>query len=362
MKSKPDNNKDIKFLKETLRLAKKGLSWTNPNPMVGAVIVKNGHVIGKGFHKRFGSPHAEIEALKNCRESPKGATLYVNLEPCSSFGKTPPCINEVIKSGIKRVVFCTLDPNLKERGKGKKLLQKASVETSFGVLENEARALNETFFTFHEKRRPFVALKFAASLDGKLATHNGDSKWITNEKARNFARKLRANNQAVLVGINTVLKDNPHLGVRIKGKKDPVRIILDPSLQIPETSQVLRDNNIILIAGPKISNSQKERLENRGFTIISAENPISIPTLLSILREKEIISLLVEGGGETLGNFIDSGITDKVYAFYAPIIIGGKNAVSIGGKGFNTIRESLKLKNISYKKFGDDILTIGYVS
>ncbi|MBI2335133.1 bifunctional diaminohydroxyphosphoribosylaminopyrimidine deaminase/5-amino-6-(5-phosphoribosylamino)uracil reductase RibD, partial [Candidatus Daviesbacteria bacterium] len=269
-------NQDLKFLKETLKLAKKGLGRVSPNPMVGAVIVKNGQIIGKGYHKKFGFPHAEIEALKNCRENPRGATMYVNLQPCSHFGKTPPCIDAIIKAGIKKVICCSLDPNPKIHGK-------AGIEISAGVLEKEARKLNEAFFTFHEKKRPFIAIKFAASLDGKLATRTGDSKWITNEKAREYARSLRARYQAVLVGKNTFLKDQPHLGVRIKGKKDPLKIVLGLSI-----------------------------------------NPKNIQDLLSILYKKEIISVLVEGGGKTLGSFIDAKVVDKVYAFHAPIIIGGE--------------------------------------
>lgn len=326
------------FLKQTFKLAKKGLSWTNPNPLVGAVIVKNGRIIGKGFHHKAGLPHAEIEALNSAVENPKGATLYVNLEPCNYLGKTPPCVNTIIKSQIKKVVCCNLDPNPKVHGQGKIILEKAGIAVSVGILENEARELNEAFFTFHEKKRPFVAIKFATSLDGKMATETGDSKWITNEKARKYARSLRSQYQAVLVGINTVLKDNPHLGVRMKSKKDPIRVVLTSGLTIPPDAQIMRDQNFLIVNTKKVEG------------------------LLSILREKEIISILVEGGGETLGSFVDSRIIDKVYAFHAPIIIGGKGAISIGGKGVQTIKEALHLKNISHKNFGDNLLTIGYVA
>lgn len=310
---------DKKFLLETLKLAKKGLGWTNPNPMVGAVIVKDGQIIGKGYHKKFGFPHAEIEALRSCQEA-KGATLYVNLEPCVHFGKTPPCVDEIIKAGIKKVICCALDPNPKTHGQGIARLKKAGILTKVGLLEDEARRLNEAFFTFHEKKRPFVTIKFACSLDGKIATSTGDSKWITNEKARYYARSLRAKYQAVLVGKNTFLKDHPHLGVRIKDKKDPLRIVLGLNL-----------------------------------------NPKNIQDLLFTLREKEIISVLVEGGGKTLGSFIDAKVIDKVYAFYAPILIGGERAVSISGKGAPTISQSLHLKNISFKKFDDNFLVTGYI-
>lgn len=356
-------DQEIHFLKEALRLAKNGLSWTNPNPLVGAVIVKNSRIIGRGFHRKAGLPHAEIEALNSIKEGPQGATLYVNLEPCAFFGKTPPCIEAIIKSKIKRVVCSTKDPNLKVNGTGLTALKKAGIETSVGFLQNEARKLNEAFFTFHEKKRPFVVIKFAASLDGKLATTNGDSKWITCESARKYARLLRANHQAVLVGINTVLRDNPHLGVRMKGKKDPLRIILDPLLQMPLNSQILHDNNVILVASAKAKKNKMKAFESNGFTVLvfNTKN-ISIPNLLSVLYEKEIISILVEGGGKTLGNFLDSKMIDKVYAFHAPILLGGKNAVSIEGNGIETIDEAISLKDISHKKFDDNLLTIGYVN
>lgn len=356
-------DQDIKFLKETLKLAKKGLGWTNPNPMVGAVIVKQDRIIGKGFHHRVGSAHAEIEALQNCKEDPRGATLYVNLEPCSNHGRTPPCTDAIIKNAIRRVVCATLDPNPKNRSKGLIKLQKAGIEVVVGVLEDEAKKINETFFTFHEKKRPFVAIKFAASLDGKLATATGDSKWITSEKARKYARKLRSKYQAILVGINTVLLDNPHLGVRITGRKDPLRIILDPRLQIPTNADVLRDKNVMIVALSKAEKRKREMLENKGFTILVFDKEhITIPELLSRLREKEIISILIEGGGDTLGRFIDSKIIDKVYAFHTPIIIGGKKAVSIGGNGVRTIQQALQLKNTSHRKFGDNFLTVGYIN
>lgn len=354
-------NNDIYFLKETLKLAKKGLGWTNPNPMVGAVIVKNGRVIGKGFHHKVGLAHAEVEALSAMTENPKGATLYANLEPCSSHGRTPPCADAIIKSSIKKVVCATLDPNPINRGKGLAKLQKAGVEVTVGALDDEAKKLNETFFTFHEKKRPYVAIKFAASLDGKIATRTGDSKWITNEKSRKYARELRGQYQAILVGINTILVDDPNLGAIINGKRDPIRIIIDPLLQIPINAQVLRDTNVIIVTLSKVEKRKRAQLENKGFPILVFDKKrIAIPELLSRLREKEIISILVEGGGETLGNFVDSKIIDKVYAFHAPLIIGGENAISIGGKGAATIQNALKLKNISYKKFDDNFLTIGY--
>lgn len=334
-------DEDNKFLKLTLKLAKRGLGWTNPNPMVGSIIVNGGKIIGKGYHKKAGFPHAEIEAITFARRHHKrlkGATMYVNLEPCSHFGKTPPCVDAIIQAGIKRVVVSTLDPNPKVQGMSLAKLKKAGIAASVGILEDEARRLNESFFIFHEKKRPFVAIKFAASLDGKIATTSGDSKWITNEKARKFARKLRSQYQGVLVGINTVLQDDPHLGVRTKGKKDPLRVIMGSKLHLSVNSQVFRDQN---------------------FTMVNTE---SVPKLLSLLREKGIISLLVEGGGKTLGSFFDAKVVDKVYAFHAPIIIGGGKTISaVEGAGVSFIKDAMSLKDISHKKFGDNLLTTGYV-
>lgn len=342
-------DKDILFLKETLKLAKKGMGWTNPNPMVGAVIVKNGRMIGKGFHRKIGLAHAEVEALNNATANPKGATLYVNLEPCCIFGKTPPCTESIIKSGIKKVICCSLDPNPKVSGNGLSELEKAGIKTTFGLLENKARELNEVFFTFHKKCRPFVAIKFAASLDGKMATKTGDSKWITNESARKFARNLRGQYQAVLVGINTVLTDNPNLGVRIKGWRDPIRIILDPKLQIPLDAEVLRDTNVIIAATTASDKLKRKLLEKRGITVLVFDyDCIPIQKLLEKFKEKEIISVLVEGGSTTLANFISAGVIDKVYAFHAPILIGNRE----------TIPESLHFQNTSFKKFDDNILAI----
>jgi diaminohydroxyphosphoribosylaminopyrimidine deaminase / 5-amino-6-(5-phosphoribosylamino)uracil reductase len=353
---------DAFFLKQTLQLAKKGQGWTHPNPMVGAVIVKNGKVIGAGYHKKAGDNHAEIEALKSVNENPKGSTIYVNLEPCSHFGKTPPCANAIIKAGITRVVCCTLDPNLLTKEKGKKLLEKANIAVSVGELEKEARELNEIFFFFHEKKRPFIALKFAASLDGKIATYTHDSKWITNEKARTYARDLRSHYQSILVGINTIIKDDPHLGVSKRNQKEPIRIILDSSLRIPRTSHVLRDTNVILVSTQKADKGKKNILQQRGIEIITSQKDyISLQDLREELTKREITNLFVEGGSQVLGSFVDAKLVDKVYAFHSPIIIGGQSALTaVGGTGAKTVEEALRLERIYFKRFDETWLTTGY--
>lgn len=366
-------NTDIFFLKETLRLAKRAMGNTFPNPLVGAVIVKNRRIIARGYHKKAGLSHAEIETLKKVFATTRGATLYVNLEPCAHFGRTPPCSDAIIAAGITRIVCATPDPNPINTGKGIAKLQKAGVTVEVGFLEKEARRLNEAFFTFHEKKRPFIALKFAASLDGKIATRTGDSKWITDEKARAFARVLRGQYQAVLVGINTVLADNPHLGVQTNGYKDPLRIIIDPTLRIRLDSLVLRDKNILIATTSRAEEKKRKQLHNAGFTVILVSEErarpesdsglarMTLTELLEELRKREIISILVEGGGKTLGSFVDAKLVDKVYAFHAPMLIGGKDAVSaIEGEGISAIRNAIKLQNITFRRFGDNMVTIGY--
>ncbi len=228
-------------------------------------------------------------------------------------------------------------------------------------MEKKARSLNEAFFTFYEKRRPFIAIKFAASLDGKIATKTGESKWITNESARSYARKLRTHYQAVLVGINTILKDNPHLGTREKDKKEPLRIVLDPKLKIPLYGKVLRNNNALIVTTYLANKEKLKELKKRNISFISYRNKtIPLPELLNDFKKREIISILVEGGGETIGNFIDKGLADKIYAFYSPIIIGGKKAVSaVSGEGIKNLNSALRLSNISFKHFGDNFLIIG---
>lgn len=350
------------FIRYTFKLARKGLSWTFPNPLVGAILVKDNKIIGKGYHKKFGAPHAEINAINSTKVDMSGSTLYVNLEPCVHFGKTPPCVDTIIKSKVKRVVCSVIDPNPKVGGKGLNKLIQAGIDVELGILSDEARKLNEAFFTFHGKKRPFIALKFAASLDGKIATKTGDSKWITNENARIFARGLRSNYQSILVGINTIIKDNPHLGARKRDKKDPLRIILDSELKIPLNSQVLRDDNVLIFT---TENADKERLKilkKKDIAIISCgRKKIEIKKVLSELNKREIISILVEGGSKVLGSFIDQRLVDKVYAFYAPIVIAGEKAfTTIGGNGVKSVGEALRLKNVDIKRFGDNILIVGY--
>jgi diaminohydroxyphosphoribosylaminopyrimidine deaminase/5-amino-6-(5-phosphoribosylamino)uracil reductase len=353
---------DEHWMDEALRLARKGAGWTNPNPMVGAILVKKGRVIARGFHHRVGGLHAEAQALRVAKSNLHGATLYVNLEPCSHVGRTPPCAEAIIRAGITRVVCSTRDPNPLVAGRGIALLRRAGITVSIGLRAKEARALNEAFFMFHEKHRPFIGIKFAASLDGKLATRTGDSKWITNPGARTFARSIRSEYQAVLVGIRTVLLDDPHLGARKKNQKDPLRIVLDPHLRIPGSAKVLRDSNVLVVALLSASLRKKEQLEKRGATVALLPGKSIVPqTLFAEMRKREIISILVEGGGDTIGRFLDWRIVDRVYAFYAPILVGGKDALGIAGTGIQKIEGALRLKNPTVKMFGDNMLLSGSV-
>jgi diaminohydroxyphosphoribosylaminopyrimidine deaminase / 5-amino-6-(5-phosphoribosylamino)uracil reductase len=355
------NSQDKHFMQEALLLAKKGINWTFPNPMVGAVLVKNGKVIGQGYHKKAGFAHAEIEAFKNSSEDPKGATLYVTLEPCSFFGRTPPCVDEIIKKGVAKVVCSVKDPNPKVNGKGIQKLKDAGIAVDEGLLSEQAMKVNEGFFTFHRKKRPFVAIKFATSLDGKIATRTGDSKWITNEKGREYARSLRADYQAILVGINTVLHDNPNLGARQKDKKDPIRIILDSTLKIPLESHVLRDVNALLVTTKRLDKEKFTKLQEKGITVVVLpKDSIEISEVLKELYKREIVSVFVEGGAEVLGSFVDAKAVDKVYACFAPIIIGGREAISaIKGEGITKISQALRLKDISFTYFDDNFVVSG---
>lgn len=354
-------NSDELFMRQALDLAIKGMSWTFPNPMVGAVLVKNGKIIGSGYHTKVGMPHAEIEAFNDAIDDPREATLYVSLEPCSVFGRMPPCVDEIIKRGVTKVVCAVKDPNPKVNGAGIKKLEEAGITVVSDILSEEARKVNEAFFTFHEKKRPFVAIKFASSLDGKLATKTGDSKWITNEKERKYARSLRAEHQAILVGINTVLHDNPNLGAREKGKKDPLRIILDSTLKIPLDSDVLRDDSVLIITTTNADAKHLQQLQDKGIAVLQLPNEkIHIPDLVKELYKREIISVFVEGGAEALGSFADAKIVDRVYACFAPLIIGGRDAISsVKGDGVAKVMDALRLKDVTVKMFDDNLVVSG---
>ncbi|MCK9615892.1 MAG: bifunctional diaminohydroxyphosphoribosylaminopyrimidine deaminase/5-amino-6-(5-phosphoribosylamino)uracil reductase RibD [Candidatus Omnitrophica bacterium] len=349
--------RDIYFLEKTFKLAKNAEGCTSPNPLVGAVIVKNNKEISCGFHKKSGNLHAEIEAINNAKVSLRGATLYVNLEPCCHFGKTPPCVDKIIKSGIKRVVMASLDPNPIVHGKSISKLKKAGIKVSIGYLSEKARRLNEVFFKNMQVKRPFVVVKLAQSLDGKIATANGVSKWITEERARKFARKLRDKYDCVLVGVNTVIKDNP----RLNGfKKIPYKVVIDPQLRIPKDSYLLKNNlqKLIILASAKAK--KKSLKEAKVFFIKEKKGKLPVKEILSVLYQHGIMSVFVEGGSETAANFFEEKLADKVHFFIAPKILGGKDALtSISGQGLS-LRDSPKIRGMTIEKIGQDILITGY--
>jgi diaminohydroxyphosphoribosylaminopyrimidine deaminase/5-amino-6-(5-phosphoribosylamino)uracil reductase len=365
-------------MEKALALAVKGKGRTSPNPMVGAVIVKGNKVIASDYHRKAGTPHAEILALKKAGKRAKGATLYINLEPCCHMEKkTPPCTKSIIKSGIKKVVIAMIDPNPGVSGRGIKELQKAGIETEVGIMEAEAKKLNEAFIKFITKKEPFVILKIAQSIDGKIATAKGESKWITGEKAREYVHRLRNEVDAVLIGIGTVKKDNPSLTCRIQGGRNPYRIIVDSHLQIPLNAKVLKhkDRKTIIAAIPKseirntkfLNNYQKkiDLLQSRGANVLivrSKDRKVDLENLIKELGKLDITSVMIEGGSSINASAISSGIVDKVMFFTAPKIIGGVNAVSsIGGKSPASLKDAIQLKNIRVTNIGEDILLESYI-
>lgn len=350
---------DEKFMRRALRLAIKGESWTNPNPLVGAVLVKNNKIVGEGFHKKFSETHAEVNAIANAGKDAKGSTLLVNLEPCSHHGNTPPCTDAIINAGIKKVVYSSADPAQK---KSSKILADAGIEIVPGILRTESDFLNRKFLYFYEHKLPYITVKFAVSLDGKLASKTYDSKWITNDQARKYARSLRAGHQAILIGSNTVLRDDPHLGVKVKNKKDPLRIVLDTELKTPIDSKVCRDSNAVIFTGRKASGTKIKKFSDKNITVHkSGSKKVEIEEVLKYLANQKIVSVLVEGGGEVIGSFADNKMINELYVFYAPIIIGGDKARSVSGAGIGKIQEALKIKNPKVRKFDDNFLIYGLV-
>lgn len=357
---------DLKWMKRVLRLAEKGWGRTSPNPMVGALLVKNEKIIGEGYHVRAGEAHAEILAIRQAGGEAEGATLYLNLEPCTHYGKTPPCAPRVIESGVRRVVIGMEDPNPPVKGKGIEGLRMAGLDVEVGVMEKECRRLNEAFSKYILKKEPFVILKAAATLDGKIATRNGDSKWISGERSRRFVHRLRSRVDGILLGIGTILKDDPLLTSHIRGGRDPYRIILDSRLRIPEQARVVTasPSKTIIVTTESAPRDKIERLEKRGVrTLIldSKEGRVNLKTCLSRLGEMEMMSLLVEGGSQVSGSFLDEGLIDKVLLFLSPKLIGDPQAIGIfGGRGVRDLKDAISLKEMRIRKMGEDLLAEGY--
>lgn len=356
---------DEYFMKEALRFAEYGRGFTSPNPMVGAVIVKNGQIVGTGWHRKAGTPHAEIHALNMAGDLAKDATLYVTLEPCSHTGRTGPCADAIINAGISRVVAAMRDPNPKVQGNGIKKLQDANIKITMNVLKEEAEKLNVAYIKWMTENTPFVNLKIAMTLDGKIATKTGESKWITGEAAREEVHKLRAEVDAIIVGINTVIADNPSLTTRLQNcvGKNSIRVILDSNGKIPLNSKVLTDNQAkTIVAVSETAPTDKiEAIKNIGSEVlVLGENKVDLKLLLNTLAKKNITSVLVEGGGEVYASFIEQKLFDRIYAFIAPKILGGVSSkLAVPGAGFPSLNDALKLCNVEVKRFDEDILIVG---
>ncbi len=354
-------------MKVALNLAEKGKGYTSPNPIVGAVVVKNGRIVGKGYHRRAGEPHAEAIALEEAGIDAEGATLYVNLEPCIHWGKTPPCTEKIKASKIKRVVIGTVDPNPLVNTKGIEFLKKAGVETVAGVLEEKAKEINRPFFKSITQGVPFVSVKMAMTLDGKVATSTRESKWISSEESRKYVHLLRSENDAIMVGVGTIIRDDPLLTIRYGRGKQIIRAILDTKLLIPERSKIFNtlDKGKIIIFTGRIKNNEKfKRLMEIGIEIIpfDVEEKIPILEVLKYLNKIGVNSVLVEGGFRLVTSLIENSLVDRFYIFVSPKLTGGEKAPTFfEGSGFSTISDSIKLENIKRFCIGNDTVIIGSV-
>lgn len=354
---------DQEYMALALQLAKNTAGQTSPNPMVGAVVVKDGNIIGVGAHLRAGTEHAEVHALRMAGENAHGATVYVTLEPCSHHGKTPPCCDLLIAKNVKRVVVAVLDSNPLVSGQGVKRLQEAGIDVTIGVLEKEAKELNCYFFHYMQAKRPFVTLKTAMSLDGKIATRTGESKWITGEEARADVHRYRHTHDAILVGVNTIITDNPHLTTRIvNGGKNPIRIVLDTHLRTPLSSHVITDGEAPtwLIVGNDVSKEKIAKFQSGMVSVLQMKtNHIEINELLDLLGEKNILSLFVEGGQTVHASFLEANCFQELITYISPKLIGGKEAPTcFGGNGFTQLEDALTLHIQSMEQIGDDIKVV----
>ncbi len=354
------------YMRLAMNLARKAKGLTSPNPMVGALVVKNGRIISKGYHQKVGLAHAEVIALNKAAAKAKGASLYVTLEPCTHFGKTPPCVDSIIKSGVKEVIVGMIDPNPMNNGKGVGILKQYGINVSVGYLEDELRKMNEVFIKYITKKMPFVTVKVAQSLDGKIATRTYDSKWITSDESRIFAHRIRQDYDAIMVGVNTVLRDNPKLDAWF-AKRQPIKIVVDSQLSTPEDKNIFLKGKVIIAT---LHTKPGQETENRRILtqranileIKEKEGQINLKDMMKKLANLGISSILVEGGGTLNGALFDEGLVDKVIFFVSPKIIGGKDAVSsIMGKGVARIDKVIKLKEIKLKRIAEDFLIEGLV-
>jgi len=361
---------DIKYMQQALALAEKGRGWTSPNPMVGAVLVKDGQVVGQGYHQRAGGPHAEVNAIDNAGERARGTTLYVTLEPCNHFGRTPPCTHKILDAGIHRVVVAMGDPNPEVQGGGSRYLQDHGIDVTTGICEKEARALNEAFITWVATGSPFVVVKCAATLDGRIATRTGDSRWVTGPASRQFVHQIRHAIDGIMVGVTTVKKDDPSLTTRLDGAagSDPTRIILDTHLSIPLTSKLLHQTSTAptwVVCGTNAPADRQAALEDTGARVVAAplkDSRIDLSALMQQLGEMGITSLLIEGGGTVIGSAFAADIVNKICFFYAPKILGGDDGIPIcRGAGPERMHQSIAVHDLSVLRFDTDVMLQGYL-
>jgi len=357
------------FMERALELAEKARGKTSPNPLVGAVIVKAGKIIGEGFHEKAGTDHAEIVALKKAKGGAKGSSLYVNLEPCCHTGKTGPCTDAIIEAGIKKVVLAMRDPNPLVAGKGVAALKKAGVTVLEGLLQKEAKLINAPFEKFITQKLPYVTMKAACSLDGRIASSSGESKWISNELSREYVHKLREESDAIMVGLNTIVRDDPQLNVRPRKKNgaQPLRIVVDTNLKTPVDARIFHSTGgkVIIATSSDASESRAKQLENSGAEILrlpQKENRVSLKILMKELAKKNIVTLLLEGGSEMYTDALTLELVDRVAIFYAPIILGGSDKYTLlQSKRKSDMTDALKILNVKKTDFGDNLLIEGDV-
>jgi len=364
---------DRRHLRLALALAARGAGQTSPNPMVGAVVVRGGRVVGRGYHTRAGAPHAEAVALAQAGRRARGAILYVNLEPCCHFGRTPPCVDTIIGAGVRRVVACMRDPDPRVRGRGFRALRAAGVRVRVGVLLREAGVLNAEFVRRLAAARPLVTLKAGMSLDGRIATRSGESKWITSSRARAAARDLRLAHDAVLVGVNTVVRDDPRLTARVGGvgratgmrRPGPVRVVLDARLRTPPRARLLNDGGpqAIILTLKAAPEARRRRLRGAGALVLDVpgrDGQVSVGGALRELARRGITSVLVEGGSEVLGAMLDARMADRLALFVAGRVLGGRGALPVfGGRGVGRLRDAVRIRDMSVRPVGQDFLVEG---
>ncbi|WP_029277637.1 bifunctional diaminohydroxyphosphoribosylaminopyrimidine deaminase/5-amino-6-(5-phosphoribosylamino)uracil reductase RibD [Carnobacterium jeotgali] len=355
-------------MRMALDLARKGKGWTTPNPLVGAIIVKGGRVIGQGYHQKYGQPHAEVNAIASAKEDVTGATLYVTLEPCSHFGKTPPCSDLLIDKNIKRVVVGTLDPNPLVAGKGIERLRSNGIEVVTGVLEEESQKLNEIFIKYIVTKEPFVVMKNAMSLDGKIATVTGESQWISGESSRKQVHSLRHELAGIMVGIETIIKDDPQLTSRTLNSRNPIRIVVDSQLRIPIASKVLtqQDKAKTIVATTRRANKEKlDTLKQMDIEVLVTKEKggrVDLKELMKLLGAKGIDSILLEGGANLNFSALEEGIVDKIQSYIAPKIIGGKEAkTAVEGAGVHSLKNAFQIDRMTPVMVGEDLFVEGYI-